>query len=565
MIKAIKQYVYTCLVYLLVNQTSVAQQTFPYSSGLLNNGKVLLASVSYQYFNTQKKLLLTEYSQQGVMLQKKEINIDTLSVEKTGGVYVLTDSALVVFCTFAGKSNVKHPKYWGYVLLDKQYNTLKLQTYPLWFPANNFAPQNNYPFVADFLRLKPSDDGGFYGMISVYRNSNPHFPIQAYFSRYSTWVRLSDNLELEAQKTDTGYTSSGYYFSLVDELGGDVLETDSSYLGILGKKQSSNGFYLVNLNRDSLTNRKIISTSRSFSVKEQETDTSQDIESYAPYLQLTPFKANTHLVSLSGIFSQWRKVNGEWVDDDTANFNKWARGFILTINDTGKVLNYAYTIPADSSVNFRSASPAGYKNLDYVDKNRIYYAENTDNFTPFFENMNSYIVVTLLDSNLTKKWVKYIEHPNSFDYRKKHLFAQTIQATPDGGCLVFANIAYEYNFIDTTIYQDSAQLGLNPYWYTIVYKVMPDGQITAGVQNVEATTEKPLLYPNPTAGLVEVPNPSNFTQYALYNGLGQLLQSNTISAPTLTINLSLYQQGMYYLLLTDANGNTTFQKVMLQH
>ncbi len=565
MIKAIKQYVYTCLVYLLVSQTSVAQQTFPYSSGLLNNGKVLLASVSYQYFNTQKKLLLTEYSQQGVMLQKKEINIDTLSVEKTGGVYVLTDSTLVVFCTFAGKSNVKHPKYWGYVLLNKQYNTLKLKTYPLWFPANNFAPQNNYPFVADFLRLKPLANGGFYGMVSVYLNSNPHFPIQAYFSRYSTWVKLSNNLELEAQQTDTGYTSSGFYFSLVDELGGDLIETDSSYLGILARKSWTNGFYFANLNRDSLTNRKIISTNTSFFIKEGEMDTFQSIQSFAPYLQLTPFKANTHLLSLSGVFNQSRKINGSWERDDTANFNKWARGFILTINDTGKVLNYAYTIPADSSVNFRSWSPAVYKNLDYLDKNKIYFAENTDNFTPFFENMNSYIVVTLLDSNLTKKWVKYIEHPNSFDYRKKHLFAQTIQATPDGGCLVFANIAYEYNFIDTTIYQDSAQLGLNPYWYTIVYKVMPDGQIVSGVKNVETTVEKPLLYPNPTMGLLEITNASKFTQYALYNGLGQLLQSNPITSSNLNLNLTSYQQGMYYLLLTDANGNITSQKVILQH
>ena len=564
MIKAIKQYVYTCLAYLLVSQTSVAQQTFPYSSGLLNNGKVLLASVSYQYFNTQKKLLLTEYSQQGVMLQKKEINIDTLSVEKTGGVYVLTDSTLVVFCTFAGKSNVKHPKYWGYVLLNKQYNTLKLQTYPLWFPANNFAPQNNYPFVADFLRLKPLANGGFYGMVSVYLNSNPHFPIQAYFSRYSTWVKLSNNLELEAQQTDTGYTSFGFYFSLVDELGGDLLETDSGYLGILARKSWSDRFYLVNLNRDSLTNKKTISDDRSFSLKEQETDTSQSITSYAPYLQLTPFKAQTHLVSLSGIFEQQRKVNGDWIKDDTANFNKWSRGFILTINDTGKVLNYAYTIPADSSYRFGSASPAVYKNLDYIDKNRIYYTENTDDMTPFYDRMDSYIVLALLDSNLNKKWVKYIEHPSNISH-KRHLFAQTIQATPDGGCLIFANIAYEYNFIDTTIYQDSARLRLNPYWYTIVYKVMPDGQITAGVRNVEAITEKPLLYPNPTVGLVEVTNTSNFAQYALYNALGQLLQSNTITTPTLTLNLSSYQQGMYYLLLTDAKGNATSQKVLLQH
>ena len=94
---------------------------------------------------------------------------------------------------------------------------------------------------------------------------------------------------------------------------------------------------------------------------------------------------------------------------------------------------------------------------------------------------------------------------------------------------------------------------------------MPDGQITAGVRNVEATTEKPLLYPNPTMGFVEITNASKFTQYALYNSLGQLLQSNAITKPTLTIHLSSYQQGVYYLLLTDTNGNTTSQKVMLQY
>ena len=74
--------------------------------------------------------------------------------------------------------------------------------------------------------------------------------------------------------------------------------------------------------------------------------------------------------------------------------------------------------------------------------------------------------------------------------------------------------------------------------------------------------ENPVIYPNPTVGLLHVKSDKEFTSYSAYNMAGQLISTEKISGKT-PLNVERFPAGQYLLKLTDKNGNvesTTFIK-----
>jgi hypothetical protein len=233
----------TAIVFMVGKPQIYAQQLMPGQACLLANNQVLLASTAYEYFYTQKKLALSLYNTNGEIQKKQLLTIDTLSVEKIGGVFQHNDSTILVFCTFASIHNLKLPKHWGFVLLNNQWQVQSYTLHNIWFKDNNFDPANNWPKMVDFLRIKKDSQGYYYGNVTAQTNYNK-YPLILYlskeyeFTRYNNWVRLTSDLELINNYPDTGFTMKGvngidFYTSFMDQGAGDIEETSSGYLAMV--------------------------------------------------------------------------------------------------------------------------------------------------------------------------------------------------------------------------------------------------------------------------------------------------------------------------------------------
>lgn len=560
-----------------------AQQLMPGQACLLANNQVLLASTAYEYFYTQKKLALSLYNTNGEIQKKQLLTIDTLSVEKIGGVFQHNDSTILVFCTFASIHNLKLPKHWGFVLLNNQWQVQSYTLHNIWFKDNNFDPANNWPKMVDFLRIKKDSQGYYYGNVTAQTNYNK-YPLILYlskeyeFTRYNNWVRLTSDLELINNYPDTGFTMKGvngidFYTSFMDQGAGDIEETSSGYLAMVNMNNGSSGhMYNSILQRDSFTLKLKVSGGWTIKYpvdprKLPSYDTFQYIDNHTPFFYSKKLSTYSTLVGLSGQFIQERRVEYDLITD-TGRFYDWDRGFILKLNDTGGVVNYVYDIPADTQTSIGINNPARQRSLDFYTPDNIYFAQTGDVSNLFLPQAWNRIWVTLVDSNLNKKWVKCITHPNrdipNREYIQEHLIAQTILATPDGGCLVFASIAYQH-FTDTSYYQDAAFDSINPYWQTIVYKLMPDGTLLTGSTEHQKPQQEVIVYPNPTNNFINIGWPDNSPLTCeLTNMQGQLVLKQTTNMPH-KLDVSEITNGVYLLKITSNKNTTVFKKVIVSH
>lgn len=568
-------------------QPVYAQQIIPGEACLLANNNVLLASTAYPYFYTQKQLVLSLYNPNGEILKKQFFTIDTLSVEKIGGVFMHNDTTIAIFCTFASINNLKLPKHWGYVLFNNQWQMQSHKVYTIWFSKNDDFTRANQPFVIDFLRIKKDSKGQYYGNAGA-RISFINYPTCLYLCndyvhpQYNNWVRLSPQLELLNNFPDTGFTQKGagdeyYSESFLGQGAGDIIETNSSYLSMVGIIISTPGQVYTNIiHKDSFT--KNTRTGGGWTIRESlepsmnpnihKFDTIQYIRNHTPFFYSKKLSEQSTLVGFSGQFRQQRKVDGYWIDGDTGAFYDSDRGFILKLNDTGGVVNYVYDIPADTETFIGINNPARQRCLDFYTPNNIYFSQTEDVSNYFLPEAWNRIWVTLVDSNLNKKWVKCITHPNRYvpnrEYIEEHLIAQTIQATADGGCLVFASIAYRH-FTDTTYYQDAAFGFKNPYWETIVYKLMPDGSVYTGNVKIENTKQKIIAYPNPTSDYLNITSDNDLpVTCELLNLQGQPILKSSFNKHH-KIDVSNIVSGVYLIKCTTQNNEVSYQKIIISH
>lgn len=576
------QVILACFLIVGCSTNMRAQQLMPGDACLLPNGQVLLASSSYHYFYTQKQLVLSFYNLNGQIQNKLFFTVDTLSIEKISGVFLHNDTTLIVFCVFASINNYTLPKHWGYVTFNTKWQLLNYSLYSIWFSPDNFNPNNDLPYMINHIRMKKSSDGGYYGNVAAQLNYN-QYPVALYLGReffkpsYNNLVRFSPDLELLNNYPDTiinlkGFGGLDYTRSVMNQSLADLTESDTTFLAINTLNQTNPGqVYIGPIDKDSF--KRVNHARGAWGVKNQKypinspnDDTIQVIDNCSQFFYATKLSSNSNLIGMIGHFFQQRKVNGTWINRDTGNFFDLERGFILKFNDTGGVINYVYDIPIDSISFLYVNNPARQKCLDFFTPDNIYFAQTEDISSFFLPQAWNSIWVMLVDSNLNKKWVKRIRHPNSNipnrEYIQEHLIAQTIIATPDGGCLVFANIAYTH-FVDTTYIQDSAFGYLNPYWQTIVYKFMPDGSMfTNNHEYIQPATEV-IVYPNPASSHFYIDWPKQTSLLCqLFNLQGQSVNTQRINTPN-KIDVIDVPSGIYYLKLTDDENKTVVKKVII--
>ena len=94
-----------------------------------------------------------------------------------------------------------------------------------------------------------------------------------------------------------------------------------------------------------------------------------------------------------------------------------------------------------------------------------------------------------------------------------------------------------------------------------------EGSAIIGVNEVEIQASALLVYPNPTSGTVHVKSlsPGKFiAAYYLRDILGRIVVSESnMKRPALSIDLSDYQAGLYFLQIVDSEGRSSVEKINL--
>jgi hypothetical protein len=93
-----------------------------------------------------------------------------------------------------------------------------------------------------------------------------------------------------------------------------------------------------------------------------------------------------------------------------------------------------------------------------------------------------------------------------------------------------------------------------------------DGQYTySKIVTVNFTKNSFLIYPNPTTdGFITLEKLANVENIKVFDALGKLIKEySNLKSSSLTMNLSAYKKGIYYLVITTKN-NVTTEKISLQ-
>ena len=81
-----------------------------------------------------------------------------------------------------------------------------------------------------------------------------------------------------------------------------------------------------------------------------------------------------------------------------------------------------------------------------------------------------------------------------------------------------------------------------------------------GVNVEEVLSEAYNIFPNPTSGLVTI-EAENINYIAIYNSVGQLV--NVVKSETNTVDMSSYDNGVYYFNIVDNAGQNSLQRVVV--
>ena len=72
------------------------------------------------------------------------------------------------------------------------------------------------------------------------------------------------------------------------------------------------------------------------------------------------------------------------------------------------------------------------------------------------------------------------------------------------------------------------------------------------------------VYPNPVKDILTV-KAENMRQVEIYNSLGQMVETINADAEEVKVNVSAYNNGMYFINVIDNNGEMTTSKVSVLH
>ena len=88
--------------------------------------------------------------------------------------------------------------------------------------------------------------------------------------------------------------------------------------------------------------------------------------------------------------------------------------------------------------------------------------------------------------------------------------------------------------------------------------------VTSGESVAETVTEAYNIFPNPVKDVLTVKG-ENMKQVVIYNSLGQMVETINADANEVKVNVSAYNNGMYFINVIDNNGAMTTSKISVLH
>ena len=88
--------------------------------------------------------------------------------------------------------------------------------------------------------------------------------------------------------------------------------------------------------------------------------------------------------------------------------------------------------------------------------------------------------------------------------------------------------------------------------------------VTGGESVAETATETYNIFPNPVKDVLTVKG-ENMSKVVIYNSLGQMVETINADANEVKVNVSAYNNGMYFINVIDNNGEMTTSKVSVLH
>ena len=77
--------------------------------------------------------------------------------------------------------------------------------------------------------------------------------------------------------------------------------------------------------------------------------------------------------------------------------------------------------------------------------------------------------------------------------------------------------------------------------------------------NSEQIKISPVLYPNPVTNLLNIENLSGNSVIFVYDLNGKLVLNLNCNSDNTSISMSEFSEGIYFILIQDAKGTTTFK------
>ena len=88
--------------------------------------------------------------------------------------------------------------------------------------------------------------------------------------------------------------------------------------------------------------------------------------------------------------------------------------------------------------------------------------------------------------------------------------------------------------------------------------------VTGGESVAETVTEAYNIFPNPVKDVLTIKG-ENMSKVVIYNSLGQMVETINADAEEVKVNVSAYNNGMYFINVIDNNGEMTTSKVSVLH
>lgn len=236
---------------------------------------------------------------------------------------------------------------------------------------------------------------------------------------------------------------------------------------------------------------------------------------------------------LTGIdhMAQNKQLNNDKYVDNSKQ--RWDLGLFLMNQYHEKINFYSFGKPGDTL-----DIPGMYKNIDYVNKNAIYYGGTCNFNMGYWSGEQRPFMLIKMDSNINVIWQKFYltESCNELN---------SVLATRDGGCVLMGK---KINFPAT----------LNFDANVVIIKVDADGNFV-GInekENIQITAQEAIVYPNPCHDKINVRVGIHITtpaQLNIFNTNGQKVLSTVILNNFDEVSIAHLTAGAYFYKIMVEN------------